>query len=383
MKGKKLAIFLPVKGIPSEIWVKRQAESFRKLEPQLISWEKASDVKWSLNAKDVELGIRWNSPKNKITKIADKIGLDITHSKTRSKTAILKAFHERKPDAALFHFGWTAAKLYTYFKENNIPYFVMLHGLDVSIPTLKGAYKINLRRALESAEGIIIVGSHMKNIIKSISQKIDNEKIHLLPCGAPLDTFKENNLCQRQSKQKLKLVTVGRLVQGKGIDLCLVAMSKIRDLDVTLQIIGDGDERANLEQLVLKLKLENNVEFLGLKTSQEIAKHLSESHVLLQPSRQAKNGWVEGFGVSITEAMASGLPVIATKIGGIPDQLRDNVEGFLIECENSQSLVDKIKKYFFDEELRLNHSENAKRRAMSFDSVILSRMLEEKILKSL
>jgi glycosyltransferase involved in cell wall biosynthesis len=103
----------------------------------------------------------------------------------------------------------------------------------------------------------------------------------------------------------------------------------------------------------------------------------------LQPSRKAKHGWIEGFGVSITEAMASALPVIASNTGGIPDQVRDGLDGFLVEIDSYKDIAECILKYEADEELRKRHGNSARTQAQCFDAKVLGHKFEDIILQNL
>ncbi|MCH6257877.1 glycosyltransferase family 4 protein [Puniceicoccaceae bacterium K14] len=383
--ANSVSILLPISGIMSEIWVKRQAESFNVLTPRLISWECQKNPAWKLNNLDSTLNVSWNEPRKPLTKFLDKLGIDASSSGLKTNDALNHLLCGEIPSAAICHFGWTAAKSYRFLRSKNIPYYVIFHGLDLSIPRLKGSYLKNLRNAMCHASGCIIVGSHMKKILLDICPTLDQGRIHQIPCGAPLDKFCNRPQPQRQKDEPLKLITVGRLVQGKGIDLCIEALKLVRsqNANVTLSVIGDGDQKEHLEGISKSHDLDKIVSFLGRKTPEEIAHLLSNHHVLIQPSRNATNGWVEGFGVSITEAMASALPVIASKTGGIPDQVQNEKNGFLFESEDYDSLADRIMRYQNDELLRFSHGTSARNQSKNFDAKNLSRQLENIILKKL
>jgi glycosyltransferase involved in cell wall biosynthesis len=376
---------LPIAGIMSEIWVKRQAETFRELEPKLITWEKHHTPAWHLNDHDRLLSTPWSPERSISSRILKKIGFDPTFNNAQTCTAFETLLQHDLPSAFICHFGWTAAKSYSFLVTHKIPYFIVFHGSDLAVPGLKGAYRKHLREAIKGAAGCIIVGSHMKQILRDIYSDLDDKKVHQIPCGAPMDDFCMHPQSNRLEHDPLKLITVGRLVNGKGIDLCLQALQLIRDrnLKIQLSIIGDGEEKSSLIEMTKSFGLEDSVAFLGHQPPEVIAEQLSSHHVFLQPSRKAKHGWIEGFGVSITEAMASALPVIASNTGGIPDQVRDGLDGFLVEIDSYKDIAECILKYEADEELRKRHGNSARTQAQCFDAKVLGHKFEDIILQNL
>ncbi len=382
---KHVGILLPIAGIMSEIWVKRQAESFRYLEPRLITWEKHQPSAWNLNKSDALLNIQWNPKRTFTTKLLNKIGYNPELNEALTSKSLASLFGNDMPAAVICHFGWTAAKTYKFFKSKHVPYFIVFHGSDLALPALNGGYGKKLKEAIKNATGCIIVGSHMKDILRDIEPDLNDNKVHQIPCGAPMEEFCKHPQTTRLDNEPLNLITVGRLVHGKGIDLCLEALQLLRakNIEVQLSIIGDGEEKASLIDMTKSLKLEDSVTFLGHQPPEEIAYQLSKHHVFLQPSRKAKHGWIEGFGVSITEAMASALPVIASQTGGIPDQVRNNKDGFLIDIDDYKSIAECILRYESNEDLRHAHGHSARKQAQRFDAKVLSQKLEDIILQKM
>lgn len=155
--------------------------------------------------------------------------------------------------------------------------------------------------------------------------------------GIDMDVFTPN--APKEQRYPLTVGTVARLKHYKGVDVLLKAFSTVlRSMpDVRLRIVGDGDERKQLEVLSARLGIGNNVEFLGsIDTGQGIASFLGELDVFVLPSR------IEGFGLSIVEAMAMHLPVIGSRIDGIMEIVEDGVNGILFESENSSQLSEKL-----------------------------------------
>jgi glycosyltransferase involved in cell wall biosynthesis len=142
------------------------------------------------------------------------------------------------------------------------------------------------------------------------------------------------------------VITVAVLRPPKGIDRLIRAMAQLADTDpaLTLLIVGDGDERATLEGLAAKLGISDRVIFAGFRDDVHALLQVAELFVL--PTL-----W-EALPTVLMEAMAAGLPIVASNVGGIPDMVRDGVEGVLVEKDNVPALADAIQIIMGDETLR-------------------------------
>ncbi|MEA5579248.1 glycosyltransferase [Anabaena sp. UHCC 0451] len=144
--------------------------------------------------------------------------------------------------------------------------------------------------------------------------------------------------------EHIKIATIGRLTEKKGISYCIEAISQlIKDYpNLEYNIIGDGNLKADLEQLIKKLNLQSNVKLLGSKQQQEIIDILNQSHLFIATSITAKDGDQEGPINTLKEAMAMGLPVISTWHGGIPELVEDGVSGFLVNERDSEAIAQRL-----------------------------------------
>ncbi|PIR45657.1 MAG: hypothetical protein COV09_00235 [Candidatus Vogelbacteria bacterium CG10_big_fil_rev_8_21_14_0_10_50_13] len=167
-------------------------------------------------------------------------------------------------------------------------------------------------------------------------------KIEVVPNGVDLRTFD----CQQQklghpvSKWtpgvQVDIFTASRLVYKNGLD-DLIKSLKFLPEDVNLRIAGAGPEETRLKDLVKELALDTRVNFLGSLSSKQVAEELARASVFARPSRS------EGLGNSFLEAMAAGVPVVGTLVGGIPDFLAPGESGFAAEPDNPESIADQIK----------------------------------------
>jgi colanic acid/amylovoran biosynthesis glycosyltransferase len=143
--------------------------------------------------------------------------------------------------------------------------------------------------------------------------------------------------------EDVRILTVARLVPIKGIAYAIEAIAELhaRAIAVHYDIIGDGPERLNLERQIQQLGLAQVVTLHGSQNAQAIREMLSQAHVFLLPSIR-NDGDEEGTPVSLMEAQAAGLPVVASSTGGIPEVVRDGISGLLFPERNAAAMVEKL-----------------------------------------
>ncbi len=154
------------------------------------------------------------------------------------------------------------------------------------------------------------------------------------------------------SESDTVIVTTSRLVQKNGVGDIIDAMTYLPE-STKLLILGTGPLEEMLKEKTRLLKLEDRVRFVGFVPHRELPLYLHTSHIFVRPSLS------EGMGVSFVEAMAAGLPVIATPVGGIPDFLFDMKTGLFCEVENGKSVAEKIQQLMNDAALRETIVKNA------------------------
>lgn len=140
-----------------------------------------------------------------------------------------------------------------------------------------------------------------------------------------------------------RIITVARLVEKKGISYAVESIARIKEQGylVKYTIVGDGELRSDLQQLVNRLGLAQEVEVIGWRRHDQVVKLMKDSHLLISPSIEV-NGDQEGIPNSLKEAMAMGLPVIGTNHGGIPELIDEAESGFIIPEKDIVALAEKI-----------------------------------------
>jgi glycosyltransferase involved in cell wall biosynthesis len=174
-------------------------------------------------------------------------------------------------------------------------------------------------------------------------------------------------------KGKTVLVAVGRLSQQKGFAYLIKALSEVKkkEKNFKLLLIGDGEERKNLEKLSKELGLEEEIIFLGKVSHDKLPKCYHAADIFVLPSLY------ESFGIVFLEAMASGLPIISTNIAAIPEVVNKKV-GILVKPKNVQELAEAILALINDEKRRREMGKEGMRLARKFDwSFVSEKMIEE------
>lgn len=189
----------------------------------------------------------------------------------------------------------------------------------------------------------------------------------LVPNGVDLSVFTKT-VSDLDKKRLLKvlgkkedeiyLVTTSRLSYKNATDDTIKSLQFLSE-KISLLVIGSGEEEYKLKKLVSSLGLDSRVKFLGFVNYQEIPKYLAISDIFVRPSRS------EGFGNSFIEAMASGIPVIATPVGGIVDFIDDKETGLFCSTDNPKSISEAVMYYLTNEENKRKICAKAKERVVS------------------
>lgn len=180
------------------------------------------------------------------------------------------------------------------------------------------------------------------------------EKVIIVRSGIDTGFFEPFDGARKQMRDRLGLeekefvvVAVGRLIKGKGQDLLLRSIANLEpSTRPTLLLVGDGDERKQLEKLAVELGVEQKVKFLGFQ--KDIRSILWAADVFVH----SPTTFPEGLSVAILEAMAAGLPVIATPVGGIPEIVRHGETGWLVPPNDATALAEALKCLWSDPLLR-------------------------------
>lgn len=223
-------------------------------------------------------------------------------------------------------------------------YIITGHGADVC--SFNSGLMLKAKRyVLKKASTVAVVSKHLENVVKAIDPDISPV---ILPMGCWVDNFSEKFKKENYYQQGCKKVIlfVGRLAEKKGVTYLIEAMKSV---DAKLVIVGNGPLEMKLKEQAAQQN--DKIIFLGAKTHEELKVLYASADIFVAPSVTAKNGDQEGFGLVLLEAMASGLPVIASKSGGITDIITDGENGLLVEEKNPLDLAEKLNRLLNDKGL--------------------------------
>jgi len=221
------------------------------------------------------------------------------------------------------------------------------HGYDISVLVKQRGSQV-YHNLFKNGDFFTANSNHTKERLISIG--CDKERIAKLPMG--LNTyrfgFKTRGLAPNE---KVRIITVARLVEKKGIEYAVKAVAKVMrkhpNVELEYSIVGDGPLKEDLEHLISNPVTKDKVHLLGWQERDEVIRLLDESHIFILPSVTARNGDQEGQGVVLQEAQAMGLPVLATLHNGIPEGVVDGKSGFLVPERDVDALANKLE-YFIE-----------------------------------
>jgi glycosyltransferase involved in cell wall biosynthesis len=158
------------------------------------------------------------------------------------------------------------------------------------------------------------------------------------------------------------ILHVARLVEVKGTRHLLGAFARLPDrfADVELAIVGDGPLKASLQSLAASLGVAARVRFLGALPYAAVLGRMRQAAMLVLPSVRTPTGRVEGLGMVLLEAAATGVPTVGSRIGGIPEGIVDNETGFLVPERDEEGLAQRMTTLLDDRALRLTMGEKAR-----------------------
>ncbi len=177
---------------------------------------------------------------------------------------------------------------------------------------------------------------------------------------------KSHNVATLREKLKINgpvILFVGRLIDWKGATYLIKAMPEILQhiQEAKAILVGSGPQKDDLVHLAGTLAVEGQVVFIDEVPQQELLDFYAVADIFVLPSIINEKGETEGLGVVLLEAMASGLPVIGSNVGGIPDIVKDKFNGLLVEQKKPKDLAEKIIKLAGSEKLRVQMGENGRR----------------------
>lgn len=215
------------------------------------------------------------------------------------------------------------------FQKRKHPYIVSLRGSDVPgyDPFNKKLQKMHqlllplTKNIWRNASAVVALSQGLKDIALEVSP---DQEIEVISNGIETNLFYPACTGKKQNQQPLKLITVARLLERKGIHHLLEAIANPDPLPVTLTIVGTGSYENELRKKCIEQGLDDRVIFTGFVRRDELPKLYRRHDVFALPSQ------TESFGLVFAEAMSCGLPILGTFVGGIPELVRNGTDGILV-----------------------------------------------------
>jgi glycosyltransferase involved in cell wall biosynthesis len=217
------------------------------------------------------------------------------------------------------------------------PLVIMSHGAEFSLARRKKWVIPLLRQSLRAADLRIANSSDTARMVTECSGMPCN----VLPYGTTVNAA--DVVKGRDSLAQPRVLFTGRLIERKGLEYLLQAVPEILSrVPAKFIITGDGDQRVKLESLCKQLGLQNAVEFLGFVSKERLANEYAKCDVWVNPGIVDSWGDAEGLGIGSIEAYSYFKPVVASRVGGIPDTIRDGETGYLVPEKDPTALADAI-----------------------------------------
>ena len=224
-------------------------------------------------------------------------------------------------------------------------------GSDLRIYSQSPIGMLIVRLALKMASGAICVSKDLEKIAHRLGAR------NTVVIRPPLDHLNFDKM--DFEKEDREIISVARLVPIKGMSYLIRAMTHMEDS--TLVIVGDGPERRELELMACDLKLEDRIRFAGwVNDRSRLYGCLNHATIFVMPSLS------EGLPRALIEAMACGLPVVATNVGGVPEIVVDGVNGFLVPPRDEKALAEAIEKALSDTDFQRTASAENREVAKKF-----------------
>lgn len=274
--------------------------------------------------------------------------------------ATVKTIEDFKPDVIHVHhcsvFAWVASFLKSIYGSY---YVVSAHGTGVMTASIDSRYLVQTKLALQRAEYIAPVSGDTKRWMLRVFDRRLDWKTRVITGGIDLVAFRDGGSTSKiEKKYHLKdkkiVIFSGKLTRIKGVDYLIKAASKIKG---DIYVLGDGEERKNLENLKAELGADN-IHFLGYfgeDKIDELKMFYRRADVAVFPSV-----WDEPLGLVILEAMACSTPVVASRRGGIPLAVKNGYNGYLVRARSYKEIAVAVNKLLDNPTLREKFASNAR-----------------------
>jgi glycosyltransferase involved in cell wall biosynthesis len=229
-----------------------------------------------------------------------------------------------------------AAAAFVIGRMADIPWSFTAHGSDLHRD------QAMLREKVTEAAFVVAISEYNRRFILERVGTDYADKVEVIHCGVELERFEQAQF----ASGPLQLICVGTLHAVKGQCFLLQACALLRDrgVDFTCHLIGDGPDRGKLERQAAALGIGERVVFHGACERERVRALFARMHIAVAPSVPTADGRREGIPVVLMEAAACGLPLVASRLSGIPEIVRDGETGYLVDPGDAEGLANAIER---------------------------------------
>jgi glycogen(starch) synthase len=269
-------------------------------------------------------------------------------------------------DLAVIPIGAAAAKLH------RLPLVLTVHTSlrhTLAVSDLRSAVLKTIGGPIErwgehSAEAVLVITPRLRRLL--LADGIDENRVHLIPPGVNPSLFEGPFEDPFAGIGRPRVLFVGRLAPQKGVHTLVEAAGLLEDPSVRVLLVGDGPERKALEREAERIDAGDRLRFLGFFAHERLPAAMAHADVLVLPSLY------EELGTVLLEAMWAGLPIVASRTGGILDVIEDGVNGLLVPPGDPEALARAIDRLLADRALAYRLSEGARARGKDYDWEVLA-----------
>ena len=271
------------------------------------------------------------------------------------------ALKRYQPNVAYIDYGTVAVFARAALTALQVPFVVHFHGADITSALNDEAYRKELPLVFKDAHALVVASDHIRRLL--ILEGAPEEKINVIRYGLNLEGAKAISWKERKQYPP-SIIFLGRFTPKKH-PVALVeafALVKNRVPEAQLTMIGDGTEVPRVQQRIQRLGLQDSVKLCGALPRHEALPIVNRHWVFAQHSVTAPSGDQEGFGISLAEAAALGLPVVSTLHNGIPEQVVHGETGFLVREFDYEAMADYLSKLLLNPDLAMQMGQHGSER---------------------
>jgi colanic acid/amylovoran biosynthesis glycosyltransferase len=344
-QAREIAVFRHNLFRISEPFITQQAGQLRRYKPLYVGRLRYGDAPAGADSLTLrDLGGSWPMV---------RIGWQML---TRDPAPYQRLLAGRRPALIHAHFGIEGVYALPLAERLGIPLVTTFHGFDATLSTAAlltspawANYPLFRGRLARQGDLFLAASGFIRERLLAMGFPAARTHVHYI--GVDCQAIQPRD----PAEETPTILHVARLVEVKGAQYLIRAFARLagRFPAVELAIVGDGPLKSSLQSLAKSLGLEHRVRFLGALPHAQVIDWMRKAAMLVLPSIRTLTGRVEGLGMVLAEAAATGVPAVGSRIGGIPEGIADGETGFLVPEKDPEALARRMAELLDDPALRL------------------------------